>query len=127
MSAHTEGRLTAEEGGFLLRADGTCIAATGGEQDAANARRLAACWNACEKVNTDDIETLAASGGLVIAEEAMKRAVIERGELLAAAQAFIKYDHDGFNESGHVALMLLYADALRLAKAAVAKSTGAAP
>lgn len=48
-------------------------------------------------------------------------------DLLAAVQAFIKCDHDGISENDHVALMILYADALMLSKYAIAKATGVKP
>lgn len=47
-------------------------------------------------------------------------------DLLKAAQAFIKYDSDGIHEMDSMILMLMYAEALALAKEAVAKATGAA-
>lgn len=59
-------------------------------------------------------------------QEANARLIAAAPELLNAVQAFIDYDKDGFDEEDHAALMIMYADALRLSKAAVAKATGAA-
>lgn len=58
MSApHTPGRLTADEDGLLLTESGHCLAAVGSweasQSAAADAQRLAACWNACGGISMD--------------------------------------------------------------------------
>lgn len=88
MSAqHTLGRLKAvacdlmEDGGRLRMASNVTACGAGGSLqknvDAAlvNARRLAACWNACEGVATEGIEALAAVGGVAAADTIMKQAL----------------------------------------------------
>lgn len=67
MSEHTKGRLTSESNGSayqrdLNTADGRTVATAG----PGNARRLAAAWNACEGMETDDIEELAACQGVMM-------------------------------------------------------------
>lgn len=52
------------------------------------------------------------------------RLIAAAPDLLAAVEAFILYDSDGVIEGDHIALMLLYAEAIRLAKSAHAKATG---
>lgn len=72
MSAqHTQGRLVVQPitntdlvdyfGPAILMVDGTRIAVAGHATEA-DARRLAACWNACETMTTEQIE---AHGGLI--------------------------------------------------------------
>lgn len=48
-----------------------------------DARRLAACWNACEKVSTEDLEALTRPGDVSWAAT-IDRLVRERDELLKA-------------------------------------------
>lgn len=94
---HTEGRLVVSPyDGFgpltTIRAGdpktGTRIASTFEatspqhiERNEANARRLAACWNACERVPTDMLETIA---GLMPATVPYHQLHAQRDALLAA-------------------------------------------
>lgn len=69
MSAHTEGRLTLGKHGIILGGPGrelkkgiaydqlfmACVTESGDQQE--NARRLVACWNACEGLPTEALET----------------------------------------------------------------------
>lgn len=89
----------------------------------ANARRLVACWNACEGIPTEVLEAQQA-GGLPwhVADQIEQR--IQRDELLAALQAFLQgakcVDSDGY---------IAYIDieqAIAQATAAIAKAGGAA-
>jgi hypothetical protein len=54
MSAYT-GKLR-NEGHYILEEDGGAIGVFGGT-DPANARRLVACWNACDGIPTEEIES----------------------------------------------------------------------
>lgn len=77
MSAHTEGRLVVS-GNIVRGADGNgAIADT-----SADARRLAACWNACIGVPTDVIEALG-DGFLDKGLNVVKTLTDERNELKA--------------------------------------------
>lgn len=79
-----------------LKIDGELISiVTGSAQDEtnkANARRLAACWNACEGVSTDDIEAVSRNTGPLLANklaevDTLRIMAIQRDELLAALEA----------------------------------------
>jgi len=60
MSTTTPGRLHTDGGTLIFDADGDVIAHTRTApryaEEAANARRLAACWNFCEALSTDTLE-----------------------------------------------------------------------
>jgi hypothetical protein len=63
MSAHTEGRIEAH--GTLVAFSGkTSWIDIGGPSAEADARRLAACWNAFEGVETVAVEGFCANGGV---------------------------------------------------------------
>ena len=57
-----------------------------GQKSEANARRLVACWNACEDITTDELKEIAATGGMLGPREDVARIAKQRDELLAAAQ-----------------------------------------
>lgn len=87
---HTQGRLVVR-GGFSIYADegktpvaDTCLTASVPDNDEANARRLVACWNACQGVPTEVLE-----GGLV-ADQLWGHLTAQRGTLLAALRCAIK-------------------------------------
>lgn len=93
MGKHTEGKLAARCGTpFIDTADGeTCIFEAIGPRDIgeANARRLVACWNACENVPTEDLETVTnaaimSPGYIVMSPNAID--VIAALDALTAAQ-----------------------------------------
>lgn len=79
---HTQGRLEAVDTTILFRSDrgiivgGINIAAL--PEPIANARRLAACWNACEGLETDDLEVVSIKRGIDLqkAELAAARALL---------------------------------------------------
>lgn len=48
----------------------------------ANARRLAACWNACAQITTDELENIAATGGMLGPREDVASIAQQRDELL---------------------------------------------
>lgn len=97
MSAqHTQGRLTVHGEGFMrglhlipwnaLKGDTQVIARC---DTALNARRLAACWNACEGIGTEVVEDAArngALGALVIVNARAMKAELQ----LAAARALLE-------------------------------------
>lgn len=56
------------------------------DQETENARRLVACWNACEKVSTEDLEAITRPGDVSWAIT-IDRLVRERDELRAALES----------------------------------------
>lgn len=68
---------------------------------AANARRMVACWNACDGITTERLEDLGRSlmQHLFGADERAARMVKERDELLAHLQAMVDED-DGLMAAG---------------------------
>ena len=83
----------------------------------ANARRLVACWNACEGISTDELETTGgAAVGWTRTASKLMHATKQRDQLLAALKAIIA---DG-----------LHCDVVphlhKKARAAIAKAEGGA-
>ena len=96
--SHTQGKLTVSEIGVGFELDdekGRCIAQTqqlcaiknaeDHDERKANARRLVACWNACDGISTESLEMAAALGGL---RDVSPGAAVfsQRDELLEALQ-----------------------------------------
>lgn len=113
---HTQGRLIARGGYSIYADDGktpvadTCLTNSVPGNDEANARRLVACWNACEGLPTAWIE-----GGAADILEHAKSLKSQRDELLATLKELLSGIFDGPDES----------DAARLiakARAAIAKA-----
>ena len=126
MSEHTPGRLIAR-GFSIYAADGktpvadTCLNNSIAGHDVENARRLVACWNACDLMPTEDIERLAAIGEGVMrlsvladdnrAERDSLRAV--NAELMEALQIAVRQNsHD----------MQMTGDELRRCESAIASA-----
>jgi len=97
MSAqHTPGRVTFRDDGdanhwSLLTADGRWLLAllhngeAPSERQAANFRRLAACWNACEGISTDALERLGTLDRARVDLDVIRaQAIAQRDELLEA-------------------------------------------
>lgn len=82
----------------------------------ANARRLVACWNACEMVSTEDLEALTRPGDVSWAGT-IDRLVRERDELLEALKRIVDWDDVG---------LALTQDHVVQARAAIAKVEGGA-
>lgn len=90
-----------------------------GARSLENARRLVACWNACEGIETDDIEAHSVNIIHKLHDDAAKRVLSERDELLAALKELAHT-----LDSEH----LLHDDqraAFAQARAAIAKAGGA--
>ena len=91
MSAqHTPGRLIVRNGYSLYAADGktpvadTCLTNSVPDNDEANARRLVACWNACEGISTDALERLGTLDRARVDLDVIRaQAIAQRDELLA--------------------------------------------
>jgi len=111
---HTQGKLTFR-GFSIYAADGktpvadTCLTASVAQHDEANARRLVACWNACEGVSTEwleaqtDPDSEELFGKVAPLDKRLQSAMQEiaalkaqRDELLAGLQlAYIAMQHMG--------------------------------
>lgn len=52
-------------------------------QDQIDARRLVACWNACDGIQTNELEHIANTGGMLGPREDVARIASQRDELLA--------------------------------------------
>ena len=86
------------------------------EKEEANARRIAACWNACQGISTEELVDIANMGGMLGLREdiALARIAGQRNELLEALKGLMALsDH-------RVDLR----DAAKDARAAIAKATG---
>lgn len=80
-----------------------------------NARRLAACWNACEGISAEALESAGnAFNGWRLASYAMDDAKAQRDELLEALQNLIAW-HDAEHNDNR--------EAIDNARAAIAKAT----
>lgn len=131
--AHTPGRLWVECGDEddghanqwpKIRAESHEVVGDEGfygdiDEDKANARRLVACWNACEGIGTEELEseTHAALGWSRTASKLIK-ASGERAELLEMLNGVLKCERGIL---GHIFLEGWQEDAIR---AAIAKATG---
>ena len=86
---HTQGRLhVAGQDKVQIRSDKHQIAKAwsfAGKTGQENARRLVACWNACEGISTDELETTGgAAVGWTRTASKLIHATTQRDELLAA-------------------------------------------
>ncbi|WP_101048889.1 hypothetical protein [Macromonas nakdongensis] len=121
---HTPGRLVAEELDqdadytFVIRQiDGDPYPLPVADCNRpADARRLVACWNACEMVSTEDLEALTRPADVSWACT-IDRLVRERDELLEALKRIVDWDDVG---------LALTQDHVVQARAAIAKVEGGA-
>jgi hypothetical protein len=129
MRVHAKGKIAAKQwavpehdvfgwnlvqGGFLLPLsnieEGPC------DDSEANARRLVACWNACEGISTESLETeVSAAMGWTRTASKLIAMTTQRNELLEALQGFVEHGTCFDRED------------MRKARAAIAKATGKAP
>lgn len=111
--SHTQGKLYADQNGKIWRRPPSDLYENGGgvagdkpvfeanrgwykENEEgypveANARHLVACWNACDRISTDDLEQ-SADIGLIRAIRAKNAVERQRDELLAALEAIADPD-----------------------------------
>ena len=61
------------------------------EEAEANARRLVACWNACEGMATDELEEIAQTGGMLGPREDVAKIAEQRDKLRDALKSCIEY------------------------------------
>lgn len=151
MTKNTTGQLVSEPNGSGTQSDintpdGMTIATAGND----NARRLAACWNACEGSEVEDLERLGADFikpliDLIDENEKLKKQAKENrdnaramiademkrtGECLALREskadllAALQFCYDWFENDSHITEAC--ASPMQRARAAIAKATGAA-
>lgn len=122
MNTHTQGPLKAlpvHESGWVdiykankHETNGLPIISTRHENSEANARRLVACWNACEGIDTEDLEAGSVSIIHKLHDATAKRVLEQRDELLAALKDIEAYYPNSW--------------AADTARAAIAKAEGGA-
>ena len=61
------------------------------EEAEANARRLVACWNACEGIATDELEDVARTGWMLGPREDVAKIAEQRDKLRDALKSCIEY------------------------------------
>ena len=61
------------------------------EEAESNARRLVACWNACEGIETDELEEIARTGGMLGPREDVAKIAEQRDKLRDALKSCIEY------------------------------------
>ncbi len=128
MSAHTPGRLKVR-GGFSIYADDgkthvadTCLTNSVPDNDEANARRLVACWNACEGLSTEALEAYGDKRKHPFKDLFLDMEQKEN-ELLAALKVLVpilgEWHEENPDHVGHKEV-----PALKVARAAIAKVEG---
>lgn len=86
---HTPGRLRLFDtyADSAIRDDKEKLVAVVLAEKANSARRLVACWNACEGIDTEDLEAGSVSIIAKLHDDAANRLLAQRDELLAALKA----------------------------------------
>ena len=92
----------------------------------ANARRLVACWNACEGIDTADLDVGSVSIIHKLHDEVAKLVLAQRDELLAALQGILGYFDSGNSVPVSQATIRAGSDEVKAARAAIAKVEGGA-
>lgn len=86
------------------------------------AKRLAACWNACNGITTNELEHIASTGGMLGPREDVARIASQRDEVLHTLLLALPYVEDAQADPcykpGAVAKMV------QQMRAAIAKATG---
>lgn len=125
---HTPGRLKAIKHSIYSDDDGHSVAMTflisQSEHDEANARRLVACWNACEDITTAELEEIATTGGMLGPREDVARIAKHRDELLAALKGLLVYFESGNSVPVSQATIKSNSAEVLAARAATAKAGG---
>lgn len=109
MSAqHTQGRLVVRGGYSIYAADGktpvadACLDNSVAAHDEANARRLVACWNACDGISTEALEHLGTLDRARVQQDVIRaEAISQRDELLAATNDIGSIVAQGFRPRRH--------------------------
>lgn len=127
-TSHTLGRITYEKtsgfdyGSYAFWIPGVCTSI----DDEATARRLVACWNACEGLSTEDIEQFTPIAVLVSTK--VSELMFQRDELLEALKSawlWMENQSDAQSKGGHATFDLMMLRYERdMARAAIAKAGG---
>ena len=105
----------------------------GAEHDEANARRLVACWNASEGIDTEDLE--AGSVNIIdkLHDDAARRVMAQRDELLKALKECVEDSEQAvgeyvekYGETYRPQRLQAMRDTVTKARAAIAKAEGGA-
>lgn len=128
-AAHSPGRLAAFTQYAVpeIRDDSDNTVAVVWYHNLANARRLVACWNACEGLSTEALEIDGnLANGWRLASYAMRDAIAQRDELLAALRDARRWIGDGDLSDGlsREHWTPEYIKAVDSIDAAIAKATG---
>ena len=122
---HTPGRLKAIKHSIYSDDDGHSVAMTflisQSEHDEANARRLVACWNACEGLDTETLEKEPQMKNWVASYLERTR---QRDELLAALNGLLAYFESGNSVPVSQATIKSNSAEVLAARAAIAKAGG---
>ncbi len=131
MSAHTPGAAIADDIGIHVGTAYLALTYMVPQAQRKDARRMAACWNACDGLSTEALETEgSAVMGWTRTASKLMRATTQRDELLKALQSAVdaldaltdKVDGTGFSSSPEFNRAL---DEIDLARAVIAKATEA--
>lgn len=105
---HTQGLLhVAGQDKVQIRSDKHQIAKAwsfAGKTGQENARRLVACWNACEGIGTDFLENIAMTGDTLASrfkarDETERKLAAQRDELLAVLKDWVAGDAEAIAEA----------------------------
>lgn len=128
MNAHTPGRLRLFDTYVdpEIRDDNEKLVAVVLAEKANSARRLVACWNACEGIDTEDLE--AGSVNIIdkLHDDAARRVMARRDELLAAMNGLLAYFESGNSVATGKAVIKTDSIEVRAAYAAIAEVKGGA-
>ena len=132
---HTQGEMVFEDkrpscNGFSLFVGDQYVAFIGDSDSVtdaiANSERMAACWNACQGINTADLKAGSVSIIHKLHDEAARRVLAHRDELLAALQGILGYFDSGNSVAVSQATIKAGSDEVKAARAAIAKAEGGA-
>lgn len=90
------------------------------------ARRLVACWNACQELPTDELEEIAKTGGMLGPREDIARIAAQRDVLLDSLEKFVAAmkASSGCPDTSHEITALC--EAVQSGRAAISKAKGGA-
>ena len=110
-----------------IRDDNDKLVAVVLAEKANSARRLVACWNACEGISTDELETTGgAAVGWTRTASKLIHATTQRDALLAALNGLLAYFESGNSVPVSQATIKASSAEVLAARAAIAKAGGEA-
>jgi hypothetical protein len=102
--SHTQGKLIVRGGYSIYTEDGTipiadaCVTASKKTNDEANARRLVACWNACDILPTETLEIMGNLSDAIGSE--FNKIKAERDSLRAVNAELLAFAHEWLERQG---------------------------